>query len=421
MAGVGMRYWELSHSLANSHDILLSIPNKTDVKSETVKICRHNDEAFKKFISQADVVVAQDLTPKLILLCRKHGVRIINDAYDPVLFEDLEIFGHQSLKFQGHKINRVVSHLRLRLMAADAVICASDKQRDLWLGALMVLGKINTTTYHRDKTLNELVAKVPFGMSDTPGQKTGPGLREKFGIGKDDKVILWGGGIWNWFDPLSVIKAVAILAQKRDDVHLVFMGAGHPQLGSAGSEIADKAKKLAANLGVMGTHVHFNNEWVPYAERNNFYFDADLGISSHLMHVEAQFAFRTRVLDYFWADLPIIATEGDTLAQLISEHNMGVVVPAESPEAIVDAIESLIDNPERLNACKSNIREVKKDYTWSHIAKTLDDLITKVADYKPRKLDMELRRFILEYELNRISDALSNKGISEILKRIAKR
>ncbi len=28
------------------------------------------------------------------------------------------------------------------------------------------------------------------------------------GIGPDDKVILWGGGIYNWFDPLTLLRAV---------------------------------------------------------------------------------------------------------------------------------------------------------------------------------------------------------------------
>ena len=35
------------------------------------------------------------------------------------------------------------------------------------------------------------------------------------GIGADDKVILWGGGIYNWFDPLTLIRAVDRLRQRR--------------------------------------------------------------------------------------------------------------------------------------------------------------------------------------------------------------
>ena len=35
------------------------------------------------------------------------------------------------------------------------------------------------------------------------------------GIDKNDRVILWGGGIWEWFDPLTLIRAVHRINQER--------------------------------------------------------------------------------------------------------------------------------------------------------------------------------------------------------------
>ena len=54
--------------------------------------------------------------------------------------------------------------------------------------------------------------------------------------------------------------------------------------------------------------------WVPYDERADFLLDADLGVSTHLEHIETAYSFRTRVLDYWWAGLPVVATDGDTFA-----------------------------------------------------------------------------------------------------------
>ena len=48
------------------------------------------------------------------------------------------------------------------------------------------------------------------------------------GIGPSDRLLLWGGGIWNWFDPLTVIRAVGRLAEGRSDVKLLFLGLKHP-------------------------------------------------------------------------------------------------------------------------------------------------------------------------------------------------
>src|SRR5664280_3299763 len=46
----------------------------------------------------------------------------------------------------------------------------------------------------------------------------------------------------------------------------------------------------------------------PYTERSDHLLDADVGVSTHFDHVETEFSFRTRILDYLWTGLPIVAT-----------------------------------------------------------------------------------------------------------------
>ena len=87
-------------------------------------------------------------------------------------------------------------------------------------------------------------------------------------------------------------------------------------------EMNARARALADDLGLTGTHVFFH-EWIDYDERQNFLLEADIGVSTHFDHVETAFSFRTRVLDYLWAGLPTVVTEGDVLAELITEHGRG--------------------------------------------------------------------------------------------------
>ena len=54
--------------------------------------------------------------------------------------------------------------------------------------------------------------------------------------------------------------------------------------------------------------VFFNDGWVPYAERGAWLAEADIGVSAHFDDIETRFAFRTRLLDYLWAGLPIVTT-----------------------------------------------------------------------------------------------------------------
>ena len=49
----------------------------------------------------------------------------------------------------------------------------------------------------------------PFGVAgDAPVRARSVLKGVVPGIGPDDKVILWGGGVYNWFDPLTLIRAV---------------------------------------------------------------------------------------------------------------------------------------------------------------------------------------------------------------------
>ena len=79
------------------------------------------------------------------------------------------------------------------------------------------------------------------------------------------------------------------------------------------------ARSLSDELGLTDRHVFFNEGWVPYDTRQNFLLDADVGVSTHFDHVEAEFSYRTRVLDYLWAGLPVVMTRGPTVLRLRAE------------------------------------------------------------------------------------------------------
>ena len=109
----------------------------------------------------------------------------------------------------------------------------------------------------------------------------------------------------------------------------------------------------------------FNEEWVAYDDRANYLLDSDIGVSTHLDHVETAFSFRTRILDYFWAGLPVVATEGDALADVIESEALGVTVPPEDVDALADALLRLLDDEDFAAQCRGNIAGVARRYQWA--------------------------------------------------------
>src|SRR5690606_8326421 len=98
----------------------------------------------------------------------------------------------------------------------------------------------------------------------------------------------------------------------------------------------------ARSVGALNASVFFNEDWVPYEERANFLLDANAGVSTHHAHVETEFSFRTRILDYLWAGLPMVVTQGDTFADLVEAEGLGVAVPAGDQAALERGLEQVL-------------------------------------------------------------------------------
>ena len=126
---------------------------------------------------EADVVVAQSLPLGLIRSLHRAGVRLVFDLYAPALVEAAaNLAGEQSAdRSDGIRYEEVVAVTRVALQLGDAFLCASDRQRDHWLGALAALGRVSPEVYGRDPALRSLVAVVPFGLDPAPPSLPGRG------------------------------------------------------------------------------------------------------------------------------------------------------------------------------------------------------------------------------------------------------
>jgi glycosyltransferase involved in cell wall biosynthesis len=269
------------------------------------------------------------------------------------------------------RVSTATAVLNEQLALADFFLCASERQRLFYLGQLTTLGRVNPATYENDPHLSDLIAVAPFGLSATPPvHETGvvKGVRE--GIAANDKLLIWGGGLYNWFDPLSLIRAVAALSRRRDGVRLFFLGTRHPGVDEMG--IVRESFDLARELGALDSSVFFNETWVQYSERQNYLTEADAGVSTHMSHIETTFAFRTRILDYLWAGLPMVVTEGDSFAELVAAEGLGVVVPAQDVDALEAAIERVLFDEDFAATARRNVERVRESFLW---ARTLAPLV----------------------------------------------
>ncbi len=372
MSAPGIRYWEMARHLAGDVEVVLATPRPTDVAGEGFRVVSFTPRTLSGLLRAADVVIGQAYRLPLATLTAARGVLVV-DLDDPVPLELLET--HRGLPRADARVVQGMAAARLLHLCqrADAFLCAGARQRDLWLGALAAAGRLNWDTAHDDPRLDRFLMMVPFGVPSTPPHATRPVFRGVVpGIGPSDRLLLWGGGVWDWLDPLTVIRAVGRVAVERPDVRLVFVGA-HPRPGHGPMPMLDAAGALARTLGVLDRHVFFNPGWIPYAERQGALLESDIGVCAHPDHLEGRFAFRVRLLDYFWAGLPVLCTRGDDLADAVAARGAGEALPPGDVDGWAAAIRRLLDDPAALARCRAGSGALARELTWERAVAPLRD------------------------------------------------
>lgn len=390
MAGPGIRAHRFALELSRDFDVTLVVPFATDLVDNRIEIVHDNpwDPArMTACVRGYDLVVAQRLPVPTMRALVRSPTRAIYDLYAPVTLEQLALDAQESpspLRDAMARLNDLTQQVVLE--TGDAFVCASERQRDFWLGGLARAGRLDGKRYRHDPTLRSLIDVVPFGI-DAEQPRPGPAMRQVVpGIGPADRILLWPGGIWNWFDPFTVIRAVHELSSRHPDLRLFFLGIGHPAPGVPGmphSAMAEKAVSLAETLGVRDRVVFFNLGWVPHAERGRYFLEADLAVSAHFDHLETRFAFRTRLLDCLWAGLPIVTTRGDSLGDLVVTGGAGHAVDFGDVEGWVDALEGLLGDATALQASRAAAARLRPAFEWPAVLEPLRRLATAPAALPP--------------------------------------
>ncbi len=338
MAGTAIRSVEIANVLAREHHVTLAVPDESEAIAASFDLVRVPLEAkLATLVADADCVMISGRT-ELMTTIRKP---LLVDLYDPFVLSDLEFYGTGRGDAGGRSL-LALRWLQHHLENGDFFVCASETQRRFWLGMLTSAGRLNRANYAGDPSFDRLLAVVPFGIAETAPVHGRDALKGVIpGIGREDQVVLWAGGLWNWFDPVTLVEALARLQTTHPHLKGVFLGVRHPNPKIGVMEEAERTRARAEELGLLDRTAFFI-DWVPYAERQNVLLEADVAVSLHQRGIEAQFAFRTRVLDYLWAGIPMVLSHGDDLGERIERAGLGITVPEGDADAVARAIATLL-------------------------------------------------------------------------------
>ena len=397
MAGPGIRYVELARALAAHADVRVAAPLGSSEVEDAPAVETYDPEGSRALLRLAgpgEVVIAPPLPPRLCVGLGGSRRPWIVDLYNPEPFEGLE---HQRERPRRERKARDVLRIDRIAYAArrgTGFVCASERQRDMWLGFLAANRRLDSDVYERDPELRSLIDVVPSGLpANAPEPAAEPAVRGRVFPG-DARIMVWNGGLWDWLDPLTILRALALLRAEDERWRLLFAGTSRPSHREDMS-MAGRAISLARELGLEEAGaVHFRPGWTPYRELGSLLLECDVGVCAHHRTLETRFAFRTRILDFVWAGLPVLYTEGDEWSERVQAGGLGEVVPPDDPDAFAAGARRIVEHGSGAYADALAAEAARS--TWSAAAEPLARMLERVAG-SPRRPRLAGRALALRH------------------------
>jgi glycosyltransferase involved in cell wall biosynthesis len=392
LTGPEIRGWELARAFAARHAVTAVAAVPEEYRREGIRVVPRSRRRILAELRRHDVIVGP-VIPPYALLAGRRCLRVA-DLYDPVDLELSTLAGRRARRAAAQQGAGRSLHLRW----SDVVLCANERQ-------------MHRTRHDLGETRRlggpPALVTVPMGLPDPPPPAEGHPLRERFGgaIGPDDPLVLWWGSVWRWLDACTAIEAIGLLATRRPDVRFVITAGRPPNAATDKLNVTEEVRTLARERGLLDSHVFFLDDWVPFEERHSYLGDADVGLTLHAATAEAALAARARYMDYVWAALPCVLAAGDEVADELARVGAAQLVAPHDAAGTAAALESLLDDPDRLQAARGACRAAAASYRWAALLEPLVDHVeTAVREASSPRRTLSVARDAASYYARRAVD-----------------
>lgn len=257
------------------------------------------------------------------------------------------------------------------LLGADRLSVCSNWQRYMMLGELGAVGRLNRFT-----TRTDLVSVlVPYHLSRKKFRHTHNVLRG-ICVRADDFVILWSGGYNTWTDVDTLFLGLENAMAQHSKLVFVSTGGAIP---GHDERTFERFRQM-----VEGSEHRSRYEfcgWVPSREVQNYYLESNAAINIDRWTVEGQVGYRTRILDWIMAGLPVLTTVLCELTEELAAKNFLTTFRIGDPRDLGIKLAGLANN------CAEAMERTRQagEYIAEHLVtdKTLAPLAEWVANPLP--------------------------------------
>jgi len=246
----------------------------------------------------------------------------------------------------------ILQHLVTR---ASRIMVMSQRSRDVLIR-------------HYDAAAN-IVEVIEHGAPDRPfGRQTQ--FKSKLGLA-DRKVLMTFGLLGRGKGLEHVIKALPQIVERHPEILYRIVGATHPKLmASEGEAYREQLIELAERLGVSA-HIAWDNRFLETEELLDQLEATDIYLTPYDNLQQST----SGTLSYAVAlGKAVISTPYVHACELLAD-NVGVIIDRPSASTIADAVNALLDDPERLAAMQRRAYDKGRTTIWPEFAAASADLI----------------------------------------------
>ena len=157
MSGPAIRVLEMARALSRTARVTVCAPAPLEVRDDRVALVPFDPArptALKAQAETADALIVQGFALTSYPFLTELVCPIVADLYCPFTIEHLE--QHRAagaLVPSSHEADAasILAVQNAQLQQADYFICASERQRDFWIGTLHTAGRVNPRTLARDR------------------------------------------------------------------------------------------------------------------------------------------------------------------------------------------------------------------------------------------------------------------------------
>jgi len=362
MAGPGIRAFHLASELRLvAETTLVATPDESTAEIQPgqigaigsivpiVPIVDVRSQAARRVVADAAVVIGQP-SRQLFSMLRGSKAKKIFDLFDPTLVELDEMLRGRFVP--RIRLHRLLEERRLRqaLESGDVLVCATPQQRGYYERLARRWGI--------ERKLAWLV--VPFGVEAQPVDGTGGADRVP--------LFIWNGGRWPWLDVELASQSVRALNREGLECRLLILGGRRPD------------EKVEQSSVRADETIEYHDSWVPYRERGAWLRRARAAVMLHRDTPEAELSIRTRFFDAIWAGLPVIASRGGWVAELVEQETLGIVVTPENEIEVREAMTRLIEDDAFHATAVINLERLRTRFGWSRVVAPLAEAARKLMN-----------------------------------------